>query len=362
MEILHVINNLNTGGAEKLLVESVPFYQRKGLKVDVLLLNGIDTALKQQLEKETAGRIFSTGNSNIYNPFLIFKLIPFIKRYDIVHGHLFPVLYWLAFAKLLGRAGAALVYTEHSTTNSRRNKSAFRFLDRRAYSVCDKIVCISRKTEENLAQYIGEKYREKFLTVRNGVNLSAVANAQASPDLCEGDVKIVMVARFHRAKDQNTVIKSLLYLDKNVHAYFVGDGSLISESKSLTQRLNLTDRVHFLGNRNDVPSLLKAASVVVLSSNWEGFGLSSVEGMAAGKPLVASDIDGLRETVTGAGLLFKRGDAKELADKIRSLTADPDFYSCVAAKCLEKSGQYDIAVMTDRYAEVYSDLLKTRIE
>jgi glycosyltransferase involved in cell wall biosynthesis len=358
MKILHVINNLHTGGAEKLLLESIPLYRTRCSKVDILLLNGTNTALKEQLEKKLTGGVYSLGNSNIYNPFLIFKLIPFIRRYDIVHGHLFPVLYWVAFAKLLSRATTALIYTEHSTTNSRRNKTLFKVLDRLAYSMYDKIVCISRKTEENLLKYIGERYKEKTVIIHNGINLNTVAKAEPSSDLNEGNLKIIMVARFQKAKDQNTVIKSLLYLDEGIHVYFVGDGSLIDESKSLTQQLNLTDRVHFLGNRNNVPSLLKAATIIVLSSHWEGLSLSSIEGMAAGKPFVASDVDGLREIVTGAGLLFSHEDEKELADKIRLLTTDSCLYNSVANKCEERSKQYDIAKMIDQYVKVYSELKK----
>jgi glycosyltransferase involved in cell wall biosynthesis len=356
MKILHVINNLNTGGAEKLLFESIPLYQTRCSKVDILLLNGTNTALKKQLEKEMTGKIYSLGNSNIYNPRLIFKLTDFMKQYDLIHGHLFPVLYWIAFAKLLSRATTALVYTEHSTTNSRRN-ILFKFADRFSYSMYDKIICISRETEENLIKYIGKTYKEKVITVPNGVDLRVINNAPPSSDLSEGEVKIMMVARFHKAKDQNTVIKSLLYLDKNVHAYFVGEGDLTDESKSLAQRLNLIDRVHFLGNRNDVPSLLKSASVVVLSSHWEGFGLAVVEGMAAGKPVVVSDIPGLREIVSDAGLLFKPRDEKDLAAKIEALTSDRRFYDSVANKCAEKSKQYDITEMIDRYVKIYSELM-----
>jgi glycosyltransferase involved in cell wall biosynthesis len=361
MKVLHVINNLNTGGAEKLLLESIPLYQTQCSKVDVLLLNGTNTALKEQLEKKMTGVVYSFGNSNIYNPFLIFKLIPFIKRYEIVHGHLFPVLYWIAFAKLLSRATTALVYTEHSTTNSRRNKNLFKVLDRLTYSVCDKIVCISQKTEENLLKYIGEKYKEKTVIIHNGINLDTVTKAKPSSDLTEGEIKIIMVARFQKAKDQNTVIKSLLYLDKGVHAYFVGDGILIDGNKSLAQQLNLRDRVHFLGNRDDVPSLLKAATIIVLSSRWEGLSLSSIEGMAAGKPFIASDVDGLREIVTGAGLLFKQGDEKELADKIRLLAADSCLYNSVANKCAERAKRYDITEMIDQYVKIYSDLRKKTV-
>ena len=62
---------------------------------------------------------------------------------------------------------------------------------------------------------------------------------------------------------------------------------------ALNIELNVSDRVHFLGVRTDVPTLLKAADIVVMSSHFEGLSLSNIEGMAAGKPFVASDVDGI---------------------------------------------------------------------
>ena len=75
----------------------------------------------------------------------------------------------------------------------------------------------------------------------------------------------------------------------------------------------------FLSVREDAISILKASDIVVMSSNFEGFGLAAVEGMAAGKPVIASDVEGLSNIVEGAGLLFEPHNEKDLAAKIRLL-------------------------------------------
>jgi glycosyltransferase involved in cell wall biosynthesis len=166
-----------------------------------------------------------------------------------------------------------------------------------------------------------------------------------------------MVARFNKPKDQETVIRSLLHLNENVHLYLVGEGESLETCKALSADLQLTNRVHFLGRRTDVPRLLKAADIIVLSSQWEGLSLSSVEGMACGKPFIASDVEGLREVVSGAGILFKLGDDRDLARKVQQLISDDKYYREVVERCVERAMQYDINKMVDEYIRVYREVL-----
>ena len=118
MKILQVITSLETGGAEKLITDIVPLLHKQGHQVDVLVFNGRQTAFKTQLEN--AGfKVYSLGkeNNSVYNPLYIFKLIPFLRRYDIVHTHNTACQYFAALAKFIGVRKAKLVTTEHSTNN-----------------------------------------------------------------------------------------------------------------------------------------------------------------------------------------------------------------------------------------------------
>ena len=87
MKILQVITSLYIGGAEKLIVDMVPLYREQGHQVDVLLFDGTETTFKKQLRaKGVTIYEFSQGGW-VYNPLYIFKLIPFLRKYDIVHTH-----------------------------------------------------------------------------------------------------------------------------------------------------------------------------------------------------------------------------------------------------------------------------------
>ena len=106
----------------------------------------------------------------------------------------------------------------------------------------------------------------------------------------------------------------------------------------------------------DVPSILQAADVVVMSSHWEGFGLAAVEGMAAQKPVIVSDVRGLREVAQNYGILFPHGDDEALANEIRHLAEDIEYYDQISERCYERARQFDINDMVDAYYQQYISL------
>lgn len=166
----------------------------------------------------------------------------------------------------------------------------------------------------------------------------------------------MMVAGFRWEKDQDTLITALKYLHEKFHLFLVGDGVRRPELEALCSAENVAGRVHFLGIRTDVPNLLHAADYVVMSSHFEGLSLSSVEGMSVGKPFLASDVDGLREVVAGAGVLFPHGDAEALANSIQKLDNSEKFYKEVGDDCSIRAQNYDISSMVDNYSKVYTSL------
>lgn len=169
-------------------------------------------------------------------------------------------------------------------------------------------------------------------------------------------IKIVQIAGFRPQKDQDTVIRSLALLPENYEVYFVGDGERKKECELLATSLNLSSRIHFLGVCNNISQILSEMDVLVMSSHWEGFGLAAVEGMAAGKPVIASDVDGLREVVKGYGVLFPAGDAHALAKEISYIGENRELYQSVAKRCSQRARDFDISKMIDGYYKIYASL------
>ncbi|MCM1066453.1 MAG: glycosyltransferase [Muribaculaceae bacterium] len=355
MKILHVITSLRTGGAEKLMVDLLPRLKAAGHDVDLLLFDGSDTPFRR--DAMAAGiKVYDLGvEGSVYSPLRLLKLVPFMKKYDVVHTHNTAPQLFAAIGSVL--CSVVLCTTEHNTSNRRRGWKWYASVDRWMYNRYRKVICISKKAEDNLREYIGH-CRAEILTINNGVDVARYAGASASADLekaAPGSRKIIMVAGFRWEKDQDTLIRSLGHLPPEFHLFLVGDGVRRPELEGLIEAEGLSNRVHLLGLRTDVPNLLHAADYIVMSSHFEGLSLSSVEGMSTGRPFLASDVDGLREVVRGAGVLFPHGDAEALAHEIAALDNAPDKYRQVADACLERAKQFDIATMV----EAYSDLYKT---
>jgi glycosyltransferase involved in cell wall biosynthesis len=219
-----------------------------------------------------------------------------------------------------------------------------------------KIICVSDKTEKNLRSHLGNSYTD-ISTIYNGINTAFFANALPDKKLSKnyaGCCKLIMVAGFRCQKDQSTVIRAMALLPEKYHIFFVGDGPERAKCEALVDKLAIADRVHFLGIQTNIPQLLQAADIVIQSSHWEGFGLAVVEGMAAHKPVLATDIDGIREVVQGAGVLFEHENERQLAQKIEKLMLDSKFYQKVADQCFTRAKEYDISKMTEQYEETYS--------
>lgn len=358
MKTLHVITSLRTGGAEKLMVDLLPRLKAKDLDVDLLLFDGTDTPFRREIE--AAGiKVFDLGiGGSVYSPLRLILLLPFMRKYDVVHTHNTAPQMFAALCSIFSKT--KLVTTEHGGSNRRRSIRCFKLIDKWMYNRYDRVICIAAKTEKNLCEYLG-KCKTKILTINNGVDIAKYSGATSSDELerlVPGSRKLIMVAGFRWEKDQDTLIRALSLLPDKFHLFLVGDGVRRPELEALTKELALDDRVHFLGLRTDVAELLHAADYVVMSSHFEGLSLSSVEGMAVGRPMLASDVDGLREVVGGAGILFPHGDSKALATEIISLEASPEKYNTFAAACFRNARRYDISVMAEQYAKCYWNLLK----
>jgi glycosyltransferase involved in cell wall biosynthesis len=352
MKILHVITSLSTGGAEKLMVDLLPRLKEKGHEVDLLLFDGTETPFWRQAEAAGIHVMHTRIGGSVYNPINLIKLMPYLRRYDIVHTHNTAPQLFAAIGSVL--CSVVLCTTEHNTSNRRRDWRWYAAIDRWMYNRYKQIICISKKTETHLLDFVC-RTKANITTVNNGIDTSVFENAVPSHEFV-GEINIISVAAFRYQKDQKTIIRAMQQLSDAYHLYLVGDGELRSDCENMARDLNLTHRVHFLGIRTDVPRLLKESDIVVMSSHWEGFGLAAAEGMAAGKPVIATDVDGLREVVSGAGILFHHEDFIQLADEIKHLTINKDYYQTVAAKCRQRAKEFDISKMVDGYCNVYQNL------
>ena len=251
-----------------------------------------------------------------------------------------------------------IIFTEHSTHNKRLDKFIFRAIDRCIYRKYQNILAITPQVKQVLVQKLNIN-PEKVEVVYNGVEVDKYKQASpyAEGTFFEKGATILMqVSRFQAAKDQKTVIRALALLPQKYKLLLVGDGETKIECENLVQALSLQERVQFLGSRVDIPELLKTADIVIQSSHWEGFGLVAVEAMAAGKPIIASDVVGLRDIVSGYGLLFQKGNEDQLAKEIETLE-DKRYYKEIADKCTERAEDFHITKMIKNNIAAYQQVI-----
>lgn len=365
MKILHIIDDLSMGGGQNLLIGLAGIQQKQGNDVCVLTLkDSTDHLVQDKIEAEGVKVAVLSDKIGLYNPLMIFTLISWLRKYDIVHVHLFPALYWAGIAGLISGCRTPLLYTEHSTNNKRRSHFLLRHTDRFIYQHCyDKIIACSDKALDTFLQVFPDV--RHACAINNGVDTQKNRNAKpyTKHDLLgvdEQDFIVTMVSRFLRSKRQDILVDAISKLPSRFHACLVGSepsDKYLIRVKEQAEKLGVADRIHFMYLRPDVPQILKTSDIVVMSSEYEGLSLSSIEGMAAGKPFVATNADGLREVVGGAGELFELYDSNQLAEIISRLASDTKYYHEIAKRCQKRASEYDINIMVQKYMAIYHEII-----
>ena len=230
----------------------------------------------------------------------------------------------------------------------------------------DKIFAISEAVKNDIWQRSGVA----AITILNGIPCSAIdVKTDYSFDL----FKIVQVSRLeHTKKGQDVLIKAvheLVYHKKitQIHVDFIGDGTSLAYLQNMVHNLDLDDYITFLGNRQRtyVYKNLKNYNLLLQPSLYEGFGLTVVEGVAAGLPVLVSNIEGPKEIIEKLqwGIVFEKGDALDCALRIKDImekygtVTKPEKMHVARNKCIH---YYDVIDTAHNYLQEYNNMLVRR--
>jgi glycosyltransferase involved in cell wall biosynthesis len=237
-----------------------------------------------------------------------------------------------AKAGVLGRLAARLarvpvcVFTAHGWTfkaSTGLTGQAYRMLDRAVRPLTTAIICVS-ETERRIGLAARTCTDAQAVVIPNAVDIAAAPTR--TNDHSASPLRIVSVGRLADQKDFPTLVSAIALLPRgSVKLQVLGDGPQRPMLEQQIAKLGLGDVVQLAGAVGDVPERLAAADVFVLSSHYEGMPIAVLEAMAAGMPVVATDLDGIREMIPdeGARLLARPGDAGSLAAAIACLIDDP---------------------------------------
>jgi glycosyltransferase involved in cell wall biosynthesis len=294
-------------------------------------------------------------------------------RPDIVHTH-------TAKAGTLGRiaaqivGGAATVHTFHghvldgyfSAPVTRLFLNIERFLGRRT----DRLVTLSPRLRDALVE-LGIGRPEQVAIIPLGLELDRFAGPRdgggALRDALAVPTHAMLLASIGRLvpiKDHATLLQAIARLiPPSAHLLIVGDGEARGSLERLTTQLGLADRVHFLGWRSDLETILGATDVVISASRNEGTPVALIEAMAAGVPVVATAVGGVPDLVEHGvtGWLVPANDADALAGGIRHLIEAPELRARLARAARPHAiERYGAAHLIRRIEQLYTSVLADR--
>jgi glycosyltransferase involved in cell wall biosynthesis len=346
MKIVHIIFSFSTGGAETMLVDIIN-EQVLNSSVNLIIINNVyNQNLIKKISKKV--KVFFINrepkSKNIFD-FLKLNLLLLKIAAKVIHCHnhnIIPLLFPTYWKKC--------VLTIHDINV----KSKY-------FKWYKNLFAISIAVQKD----IYERYKLNCVLVYNGINLDNVEKKIVIQKNYK--FKILQISRLdHTKKGQDLVITALKILKEKynlyeIFVYFIGEGQSLDYLQKLSNDLDVTSNVRFLGlmNREEIYKKIKDYDLLIQPSLFEGFGLTIVEGLAAGVPVLVSDIDGPMEIIDFGeyGYFFKTGDAEDLAHMLNSLITSDSFYDIeFSQKLINRAKLFDIKETVKNYYLQYQKL------
>ena len=367
--VLHIITHLDNGGAQANTLLSVAGLDRGRYVVD--LAAGPGLLERQALASADRVVVLPYFRRSLYSfgdLRAAAALVRLVGDYDVVHTH-------GSKAGVLGRLAArirrvpAVIHTVHGFPvheyMPHLKRQLLLALERVAARCADRIVCVC---DANVAEALslGIARPEQVRVVVSGVPSEQVRSG--SDDSVRAELGIPtdapVVGTITRLMEQKAPLdfvaaaRRVIEADPQVHVVMVGDGPLRDQVAAAAAGI---PRLHLLGFRNDVPDVLAMLDVVAFSSLWEGLGRALTEAVLAGKPVVATAVNGVPDLVVDGetGYLTPAGRPDQLADRILDVLARPDRGAAMGAAGANRVvGRYDVDDMVAGLDQLYQEILE----
>jgi sugar transferase (PEP-CTERM/EpsH1 system associated) len=360
------VQSLGTGGLENGVINLANGIDRHRYKLDVLCLRFIGE-LRARLTNDSEVFFDSRTSTSIARSIMSVRHYCRTRKYSIVHTHGWATLL-PGFLGARAAGGACTINGEHGTffADTARRRIAQRLLFRLVDANCT----VSRSLRDEMQQIFGDS-RAAVSTIVNGVDTdrfkpNAVTRAETRRALGMDANAILFgtVGRLVPVKDYRTLInafRTLSAIYPNARLILVGDGPDLAQLRTLAGDLGDSRKVIFVGNRDDVPSLMNAMDVFCLTSLREGLSNTLLEAHACGLPVLATRTGGNGEVVASGktGYLCDVGDVTELAMLMKNLATQRPLRDQFGAAARERAvSEFSIARMVDAYEELYERVLR----
>jgi glycosyltransferase involved in cell wall biosynthesis len=366
MKVLHVIDSLYVGGAQKLLVTYAGEARRLGLKTVIVSLCP-ETETPMSLELQALGvQLVYLPAKGLLDLARFWRLLRFIRAedVDVLHTH-------LAYANILGTLCALLlrlpvVVSMHNVISGHSQNYRQEYLERFLLRFVKHIIAVG----ENVAVDYRKLFPKTVITLTNAVPDPVVPYPSARLALRKdllGDENTPMLIAVGRLTQQKGFSDLIAAFDI-IHSRFpqakllvAGDGDLREALLAETLAHGLQEHLLWLGTRSDVLNLLAASDIYVSSARWEGLSIAMLEAMSHGLALVATEVgDAPKVVVPGTGILVPPKRPDMLADSVCSLLADPAKARTLGQSARRRiQAEYGAQVWFERLMQIYASAQKT---
>jgi glycosyltransferase involved in cell wall biosynthesis len=360
MRILHLIPTLEGGGAERQLALLASEQARRGWAVHI----GLRRYGVYREDLESAGvSLHALGDLRGFHPLLSIRMLQLIKR---VQPEVIQT--WLPQMDIVGGLVARLmrkpwILCERTSPEAHSHVSTVSFLRRLTARGAGAIAANSASGANYWRRLVPTG--TNVIEITNAVDMNAVRRATPAKAWADRKARplLLLVGRLLPVKAPDVFLKALALLpaDQPAYAIVLGDGPLAVEIRTLISTNGLSDRVSVLPYQRDWWGYLKIATALVSTSRYEGQPNVVLEAMAAGCPLIVSDIPAHRAILDEHCAVFvPRDDPQALSRAIVSLLAAQGDARTRAERAATRAAAFSVHATTDEYQRVYSKVLLNR--
>jgi glycosyltransferase involved in cell wall biosynthesis len=335
ISVFHFSNEFVRGGAEEHMLTLLRGLDRKYFRLHLVCTPQCAERLQPDLPADVELLPLCLQKPNQAVAALRLAQILRKRRAQILHSHMFYASLFASPIAWVCRV-PVIIETPHVREQWRRGwfKSRY-FVDRLVGRFVDYYIAVSEANARYLTEQKGLP-AEKIVVIYNGCDLKRIEPFQPAPTglrsslgFGHDDPVLIVIGRLEPQKGHEVLLKALVAVRRefpNVRLVSVGEGSLRRELEKLAGALGLQESVRFVGYQTNVSDWLRLADVSVLPSFYEGLPIVAIESLAAGKPVVATAVDGTPEVVLQGltGLTVPPGDVPRLAEAITQILRSPE--------------------------------------
>lgn len=350
MKIVHCLFTMEAAGAQVLTVGLLNEMCLQN-QVELIIVNDWNADLLKQLDSRIKIHCINrkTGDRSLL-PIIKLNLLLLRIKADIIHCHEPNMVKIIVFKRR-----AKLVHTVHDVG-----------IPTTFYNRYDSLVAISLSVYEDVVS----KCQIPIKLIYNGVPITSFNRRASYVTFKNKHIKLVQISRLlHEKKGQDILLQALdiiklKYGFTNFTFDFIGSGASEKYLQQMINNLHLEGKVQLLGEKSRpwILANLCSYNILIQPSRYEGFGLTIIEGLAAGLPILASDIDGPKEIidVIPGGFLFKNGDIYDCAYqlfKLLKLYEEEDINNMMERAYEEIKAKYSMTVCAQKYVSEYERIM-----